>query len=122
VQVKKDLFHMLQIYDRCIVQDHVLRKPCILALNQVFFGDSAERTKETVVPAGSVLGPLLQAWYLRWSAHVGLFKSTMAAKHSLQLTHVRNDCVSDPPDVKVVHVAAAWMVLCLTQLIALLAV
>jgi hypothetical protein len=109
--VKKDIFHMLQLYERHMTKDHALRRACIHALNEVFFGPAADRTKASSVPAPSVLAPRLLAWYADWASRAGLFKSTMAAKHALQMGHVRHGCVSDPEDMQVHGACACLLIL-----------
>ncbi len=112
LQVKKDLFHMLQIYDRNMQREHKMAKTCRNELDAVFFGSPDKRTKQTRVPPGPDVAKALQDWYDKWSGTAGLFKSSMAAKHKLQLQHVRDGCVSDPPDMKVRSLLSAELICC----------
>ena len=67
MQVRKDLFHLIQLYGRSMNSHHPLHKACTQELAVVFFGDTADRTKETPVPLPDVLLPRLVAWYSKWS-------------------------------------------------------
>jgi hypothetical protein len=99
--VRKDIFHLIQLYSNCIVKDHKLALQCKQELNCVFFGEFKSRSKDTAVPGGDILKPLLVSWYKKWDQAAGVFKSTMKRNHELQLTHVTKDCVSDPAGVQV---------------------
>jgi hypothetical protein len=80
-----------------------MHRTCMRELDAVFFGSPADRSKSTRVPSGAILGPRLETWYTTWSACEGLFRSTMDAKHKLQMEHVQRGCVSDPEGLPVSH-------------------
>lgn len=67
VQVRKDIFHLMQLYGRSMLTAHVRHAECIRRLSEVFFGPYHMRTKETPVPDRKELKSRLDAWFAEFS-------------------------------------------------------
>jgi hypothetical protein len=66
LQIRKDIFHLLQLYGRSMNSSHAQHASCVRDLSEVFFGPYSQRTKATAVPDPSVLQPKLNDWYTKY--------------------------------------------------------
>lgn len=61
--MRKDIFHLIQLYGREMNTAHVQHQACKQELSAVFFGPHELRSKHTAIPVPAVLKPRLQQWY-----------------------------------------------------------